>query len=185
MKLKPFNGLVNSLLVLSLSLILEMCGPATLEQNKPNDNKEQEALIRANKYLVKKDADNITSYCKRHHWNMKETESGLRYEILTQGNGRQPESGMQVTLKYRSELLDGTYCYSSDSSGYKIFCIGSGKVETGLEEGICLIKTGAKARFILPPHLAFGLIGDNNRVPPRSIIVYNVELLKVENTKSH
>jgi FKBP-type peptidyl-prolyl cis-trans isomerase FkpA len=185
MKLKVFSGLVNSLLIMSFGLYMEACGPATVEQNRPKDNKEQEALLRANKYMVKKDADNISAYCKRHHWNMKETESGLWYDIYYKDKGKTPEPGAQVTLKYKIELLDGTYCYSSDSSGNKIFSLGSGKVETGLEEGIGLMKVGDKARFIIPPHLAFGLMGDNNRIPPRSIIVYDAELLKAENIKSH
>ena len=183
MKLKLLSGLVNNLAVLSLCLIIVACGPATVEQNKPKDNRENEALLRANKYMVKKDADNIRAYCIRHKWNMKETDSGLWYEILQKGNGDTVNTGMQVTLKYKVELLDGTFCYSSDSSGYKNFSIGAGNVEAGLDEGVRLMKMGGKARFIIPPHLAFGLMGDNKRIPSRSIEVYTVELLKVENIK--
>ena len=42
-----------------------------------------------------------------------------------------------------------------------------------------LLKEGDAARFILPPYLAFGLLGDENKIPPRSTIVYNVEMLKL------
>ncbi len=185
MKLKLFNGLVSSIIVSSLCLLLETCGPTTIEQNKPDDNKENEALVRANKYLVKKDADNIKAYIKRHKWNMKETGSGLWYEIFEHGHGKQVSSDLQVTLKYNVELLDGKSCYNSDSTGYKIFIVGSYKVESGLNEGILFMHEGDKARFILPPHLAYGLVGDDNRIPARSIIVYVVELLKVENLKRH
>jgi FKBP-type peptidyl-prolyl cis-trans isomerase len=54
-------------------------------------------------------------------------------------------------------------------------------VESGLEEGILLLREGDKAKFILPPHLAHGLLGDDNKIPARSIIVYDLELLSLEN----
>jgi FKBP-type peptidyl-prolyl cis-trans isomerase len=57
--------------------------------------------------------------------------------------------------------------------------VGKGGVESGLEEGILLLHEGDKARFVLAPHLAHGLIGDENRIPPRSIIIYYIELLAV------
>jgi len=53
-------------------------------------------------------------------------------------------------------------------------------VESGLEEGILLLRVGDKATFIMPPHLAHGLQGDGDRIPARSIIMYDVLLLKVE-----
>ena len=63
----------------------------------------------------------------------------------------------------------------------KQFRIGQGGVESGLEEGVLLLlHEGDKATFIMPPHLAHGLPGDGNRIPARSIIVYEVELVKVE-----
>ena len=180
-----FSGLVNNVMALSICLLLITCGPTTVEQNKPEDNKKNEALIAANKYLVKQDEENIKSYCKRYKWNMTITGTGLWYEIVEHGNGIKASEGKQVTLKYRTELLDGTYCYSSDSTGYKIFTLGSGKVESGLDEGVSLMRVGDKARFIIPPHLAYGLLGDNSCIPSRSVIVYKVELVKVENVTKH
>ena len=55
-----------------------------------------------------------------------------------------------------------------------------GGVESGLEEGILLMKTGGKAKFILPPHLAYGLPGDGKKIPARAILVYDVELLSIQ-----
>ncbi len=54
--------------------------------------------------------------------------------------------------------------------------IGHGGVESGIEEGILLLHKGDKARFILPPFRAHGLLGDRQKIPPRSIIVYELEL---------
>lgn len=140
----------------------------------------EEALLRANKYLVKQDEDAIKGYIRRHGWTMTQTKTGLWYEITSKGNGVKAETGMRATLAYKLWLLDGTLAYSSDSTGNKSFTLGKGGVESGLEQGILILNEGDKARFIMPPHLAYGLIGDENRIPARSTIVYEVHLLKLE-----
>ena len=139
----------------------------------------KEPLIKINKYLVKKDAELIADYVKRHKWEMKVTETGLWHMIYEKGNGRKAEEGKIAAIKYTINLLDGTLCYSSDSLGVKQFKIGQGGVETGLEEGILLMREGDKARFILPPHLAYGLVGDDKKIPRRATIVYDVQLISV------
>lgn len=139
--------------------------------------------MRINKYLVKKDADAIKGYIRRHGWNMQESQTGLWYEIIKKGNGPQALAGKSVTLSYNVWLLDGTHCYSSDTDGNKTFVIGKGGVETGLEQGILLLQEGDKARFIMPPHLAYGLIGDENKIPARSTIIYEIQVLKIFDNK--
>lgn len=164
-------------------MILISCSVPVVEKNKPADNTINDALVNVNKYLIQKDVEIIKAYIKRNQWIMKETESGLWYEIYKKGKGISSEKGMIATLKYKTELIDGTFCYSSDSTGYKQFVIGAGKVESGLDEGILKMKQGDAAHFILLPHLAFGLLGDNNRIPARAIVVYDTELIKLENAK--
>jgi FKBP-type peptidyl-prolyl cis-trans isomerase len=162
-------------------LFLQQCS-----QNKGKDitgseiRKTEEALIGANRLLVQKDKQKIGLYIKNHHLDLTETASGLWYGITKPGNGAKVEDKMLVTLAYKVFLLDGTLCYDSDSLGVKKFRVGTGGVESGIEEGILLLKEGSKALFILPPHLAHGLTGDGDKIPARSIIVYDVELLKAE-----
>ena len=141
----------------------------------------KESLIRANKGLVTIDKERIEAFAERHQWEMATTETGLWYQIYEHGTGDSARNGLIASLKYTISLLDGTLCYSSDSTGEKTFLIGQGGVESGLEEGILLMRCGDKARFIMPPHLAHGLPGDNDKIPPRSTIVYQVELLNLTN----
>lgn len=154
-------------------------------KNKPRHYtvKEQktfeENLVTANKYLVTKDQEDISTYVELQGWNMQKTESGLWYEIVKSSENKTATLGQTAHLRYQVTLLNGTLCYSSDSTGIKHFRIGQGGVESGLEEGILLLSEGDAARFIMPPHLAHGLLGDENKIPPRSTIVYNVELLKL------
>ena len=139
----------------------------------------KEPLIKVNKYLVNKDEERIASFVKRRKWDMKMTETGLWYMIVKNGTGEKAETGKVISFEFELSLLNGTVCYTSDSLGVKRFKIGRGVVESGLEEGVLLLKEGDEARFIMPPHLAHGLIGDDDKIPPRSTIIYKLKVLDV------
>ena len=112
---------------------------------------------------------------------MKITESGLYYVIYSNGTGEKAVIGKTATLEYTLSLMSsGTVCYSSALYGRKSFRLGYGDVESGLQEGVMLMREGDKARMILLPHLAHGLIGDGDCIPRRAIIVYDVELVSIE-----
>ncbi|MHC1773936.1 MAG: FKBP-type peptidyl-prolyl cis-trans isomerase [Lentimicrobium sp.] len=156
------------------------------QPNFRNQNKEtesgnlEESLLYANKQAVKEENEQINRFISRYKWHMKETGSGLRYDIYLQGNGTKAETGKTAILKYSVRLIDGTEIYSSEKSGNKQFVIGHGGVESGLEEGILLLRVGDRAKFILPSHLAFGLLGDQDKVPPKSTLIYDLELLELK-----
>ena len=164
---------------LSISLVYFSCNHRNdKDSNKPKVN-QQEELIRINRNFVEKDAEKIKGYLKRRNWEMTASPTGLWYTIYQKGKGVAAETGKIASIHYKVWLLDGTLCYSSDSLGMKKFRIGKGGVEKGLEEGILLLHVGDKARFILPPHLAYGIVGDEDRIPRRSIILYEVELVQI------
>ncbi len=140
----------------------------------------QEDLINANRKLVGKDAEEIKDYLRENNLEMTETNTGLWYNIEKEGAGPMAKKGDIAKIAYKIALLDGTLCYSSDSLGLKEFKIGQGGVESGLEEGILLLNKGAKARFILPPHRAHGLVGDDDKIPAHSTIIYDVELVDLK-----
>ena len=139
----------------------------------------KEPLMRVNKFLTKKDAEIIESYIKRREWKMNVTETGLWYMIYKNGNGIKAQTGKKASISSKVSLLDGTECYNNDTLNPKVFKIGQGGVEYGLEQGILMLREGDKARFIMPPHLAYGLLGDQNKIPARSIILYEIEVLKI------
>jgi FKBP-type peptidyl-prolyl cis-trans isomerase FkpA len=138
-----------------------------------------EPLIYANKKAVKLEDEQIKEYVKRMGWQMKSTGTGLRYLIYQKGKGEFAVNGKMAKIEYECRLISGELCYSSAKSGTKEFKIGSGGVESGLEEGILLMQKGDKAKFILPSHLAFGIIGDQDKIPGKSTLVYDVHLLEL------
>ncbi len=165
-----------------LVTLLLGCSCRQQEERKQHrhSGKDKESLVRVNKYLVNKDKEIIENYAKRRGWNMELTKTGLWYMIYRKGDGKPVRENKRVTIEYSITLLDGTLCYNSDESGPKQFVVGRGEVEPGLDEGILFLRSGDKARFILPPHLAHGLIGDENNIPARSVIVYDLTVLSVE-----
>jgi FKBP-type peptidyl-prolyl cis-trans isomerase FkpA len=162
-------------------ILVAGCNTPTVEEKRTQPDREGEALVRANSYLVKKDAGLIKSYANRRQWDLLQTPGGLYYIVFARsGEKTNANKSKRATIAYKLELLDGTLCYSSDSTGLKTFSFDKKEVEAGLEEGIKMLKPGDSACFILPPHLAYGLLGDQNKIPPRAIIVYHVKLINLE-----
>ena len=139
----------------------------------------KEDMIRANKILMEKESAEIDAYAKNKGWTMKMTGTGLRYQIQREGKGDPVKAGQFVKVNYKIFLMDGTQCYSSEQDGAREFKVEQDNIESGLHEGIQLMSVGSKALFILPSHLAHGLTGDNDKIPPMSPVVYEVELLSV------
>lgn len=176
------NILFQSLIMYFVFLLLISCKSKEGDHVPPSSDggeKKKETMMEINKYLVKKDSEIIESYVNRVGWDMTETESGLWYEIYDAGAGKEAKTGMQATISYTVKLLDGTVCYEVSEENPKSFLIGQGGVESGLEEGILLLQEGDKARFIMPPHLAHGLIGDDDKIPSRATIIYDLTLISL------
>jgi len=139
-----------------------------------------EPLMNVNKMLIAKDSDLIVKYAKRHSWELKMTKTGLWYQIYERGSDKPIKRQNIVSINYRVSLLDGTLCYTSDSLGVKTFKVGQGGIERGIDEGVLMMHQCDKAHFILPPHLAYGLLGDQKNIPARATIVYDVEVIQVD-----
>jgi peptidylprolyl isomerase len=109
------------------------------------------------------------------------TDSGLRYKIINQGSGKQAEKGKTVSVHYKGMLPDGKVFDSSYERKKPIeFTVGVGQVIAGWDEGIMMLKVGDKARFVIPPHIAYGSAGAGGVIPPNATLVFDVELMEVK-----
>lgn len=156
-------------------------------ENKNHQNFEQldqkklkEKLISANKIYYKNQDEEIDAYISRLGYDMQKTATGVRWMIYKPGTGKQAASESEVEVKYTVQLTDGTFCYSSDSTGNLEFKIGHSDLPTGFQQGISLLKEGDKAIIIAPSNLGYGLTGDGGKIGSNAILVYDVELIDVK-----
>lgn len=147
-----------------------------LDQSTPEF---KDALIKQNRQLIVEEMELIDAYAERRGWELDTTSTGLRYKILERTQGTEVRLMKDVSLSYTASLLDGSVCYSSDSSGLLIFTVGQSNQPSGLQEGVLKMKEGEKAVFIVPSYLAYGISGDGICVPGSSSMVYQVKLEKV------
>jgi FKBP-type peptidyl-prolyl cis-trans isomerase FkpA len=148
----------------------------TLSNSRPGKNE----MADLNRYFVQKDRERIQNYIERKKLNLTESATGLWYQIIKQGEGPYFRDNSKIVMEYECSLLDGTICYSSKKLGPKELIIGKSEMEPGMNEGLRMLKPGAEAIFIIPPFLAYGLIGDRKLIPSRAIVVYYVYILRAE-----
>lgn len=137
---------------------------------------DKNRLMNINKYLANKDLDIMRHFVKRKSWKMLLSGEGYFYEVLDEGEQPKITDKKQVTCECRISLLDGTPCYNIKN---KVFVVGGSDEIYGLHHAIKLLGKGGKARFIFPSHMAYGIRGDFDRIPPRTILLYNVYVTNV------
>lgn len=106
------------------------------------------------------------------------TESGLQYEILTEGSGEKPGAESVVSTHYHGTLVDGTVFDSSVERGQPAqFPVN--RVIAGWTEALQMMPTGSKWRLYIPHELAYGAQGSGGKIAPYSALVFDVELLEI------
>lgn len=105
------------------------------------------------------------------------TESGLQYEVIKMGKGKQPAATDKVRVHYHGTLIDGTVFDSSVERGEPTE-FGLNQVIAGWTEGLQLMPVGSKFRFYIPANLGYG---DRQvpGIPPYSVLIFDVELLSI------
>lgn len=166
-------------LAFGLLLVLGSCSEEA-EQPKPVQW-DMEKSTQMNKELaIEQDIDIDLYFAQHENWEVKQTGSGLRYVILKKSEGEFPKAGMDAKTQYKISLLDGTVVYQTEKDELDIFQIDKSDMESGIHEGIKLMRVGEKAKLVFPSHLAHGLIGDLEKIPPLSPLVVDIELIGIE-----
>ncbi|QNH60536.1 FKBP-type peptidyl-prolyl cis-trans isomerase [Hymenobacter sediminicola] len=152
-----------------MQLQQQMGGPEdeddTQDPNAMNNNKEEgEAFLAENK-----NKPGITTL-----------PSGLQYEVLTEGSGKKPGPTSQVTTHYHGTLLNGNVFDSSYQRGQPA-TFGVNQVIAGWTEALQLMPEGSKWRLYIPSNLAYGKRGAGRDIGPDSALIFDVELLRVNN----
>ncbi|MDZ7780019.1 MAG: FKBP-type peptidyl-prolyl cis-trans isomerase [Gemmatimonadota bacterium] len=104
---------------------------------------------------------------------MTETESGLYYQDLVEGDGAEATSGAEVTLHYLGRLRNGEPFDSTEVGDPFTFTVDNDEVIDGFDEGVLGMRVGGERKIVIPPELAYGVRGS------QGILVFDLELVEV------
>lgn len=141
-------------------------------------NKLQEDKIQTEKENAERATLNAAAL--KEFENGKTTASGLKYIVIKEGTGAMPTATSNVKVHYTGMLTNGKIFDSSVQRGEPID-FGLNQVIKGWTEGVQLMKEGAKYKFYIPYQLAYGDRAMGNVIPAKSDLIFEVELLKINN----
>jgi len=170
----------NFLLFLLLAVALFSCKSDPEPKRKIDPGKLKEPLIEANKRMTESEFTQIKDFMNRYNWEMQASESGLYYDIYKQGEGKKAKAGNQVTIDYKLYFLTGDLIESTEEGEALSFVLEKDDVIIGMHEAIQMMHKGSKGRFIIPSHLGYGLLGKEGKIPPKTTLVYDIELINVK-----
>ncbi len=130
---------------------------------------QNENLKKGNEFLEAKKKDS----------KVKATESGLLYEVVTEGTGEMPTENSIVEVHYKGQTSDGKEFDASQEGQPAKFPLAN--VIQGWKEGLQLMKVGAKYKFYIPANLGYGEFGDpSGKIGPNETLIFDVELVSTE-----
>lgn len=106
------------------------------------------------------------------------TESGLQYQVVTEGNGAKPTVNDKVKVHYTGTLLDGTKFDSSVDRGEPMEFPVNGVIK-GWTEILPMMPVGSKYIVWVPSDLAYGERGAGQDIKPNSTLKFEIELLDI------
>jgi peptidylprolyl isomerase len=109
-----------------------------------------------------------------------ETETGLKYFDLVEGEGAMPQADQMVVVHYTGWLEDGTEFDSSlDTDDPLVFMYGTPGMISGFTEGLATMRVGGQRQIIIPPALGYGEEGAGGVIPPNAMLIFEIELVEI------
>jgi FKBP-type peptidyl-prolyl cis-trans isomerase FkpA len=105
-----------------------------------------------------------------------ETESGLQYLMIEEGSGERPDENARVTVHQRCMLVDGKIIEDTYRENEPSEVVMNELIE-GYQEGLMLMQKGARYKFFIPYDLAWGKKGSGHKIPPFSVLIFDVRLV--------
>ncbi len=107
------------------------------------------------------------------------TESGLQYQVISEGDGPTPSATDTVEVHYAGTLLDGTEFDSSYKRGETVSFPVNGVIP-GWTEALQLMPVGSHWKLFIPADLAYGPGGTGGGpIGPNATLIFEVELKSI------
>jgi len=159
-----------------------LSGEEAAEIQQKYAQKQQEERLKQTVEMISKNKKAADEFLKENakKEGVTTTASGLQYKVVTKAEGPKPKAEDTVKVHYSGKLLDGTEFDSSVSRGEPaVFPLN--QVIPGWTEAVQLMNVGSKFQIFLPPDLAYGDRGAPPVIEPGSMLIFDVELLGIEN----
>lgn len=105
-----------------------------------------------------------------------ETTSGLQYQVIEEGEGPSPNADSFITVHQRCQLINGTVIEDTYKENEPSE-VDMNELIEGYKEGLMLMNKGARYKFFIHYDLAWGKKGTGNKIPPFSVLIFDVRLI--------
>ncbi len=136
-----------------------------------------------NRQWHQRESREIDLWVRRQGQPFMTSGTGVRWALLRDVPGDTAKPDQLARVAYRLSLLNGDTCYATAPGKPESFRVEHDDVESGLHEAIQHLSEGDSAVIVIPSHRAHGLVGDQNKVPMRSPVVYQLSLIKLTSPK--
>lgn len=162
-------------------LIVSACSSEQEQPERPEINWTKQNSTDLGKNLAIQEEIDIKLFLEMHKdWKMTKTGSGLRIYVYENGEGETAQSSDVAEIEFEIYLLDGTVCYKTEDDEYEEMVVDRSEIESGVQEALKLMRPGDRAKIIVPSHIAHGLIGDMDKIPPLTPLVVDLHLLGIK-----
>lgn len=152
-----------------------------IQQFQEEMMKKQQEKMKASGEKNKKDGAKFLEENKKKQ-GVVTLASGLQYKVIKAGSGKSPAAESNVTVNYKGTLIDGTEFDNSYKRGEPTSLPVSGIIK-GWTEALLLMKEGDIWELYIPSDLAYGEAGRAPQIAPNAVLIFQVELIKVNESK--
>ncbi|WP_373497563.1 FKBP-type peptidyl-prolyl cis-trans isomerase [Aquiflexum sp.] len=182
--MKKFNSILSLLFVFLISMACEPNNPFGGPVYDVEGNLEKDRII-IEEFLATAQIDSIYRY---------HDPTGVIVIVQEEGEEGKPRSGNLIYTDYTGSLIDGTVFDTSieevakendifvEGRNYRLFqfTLGSSEAITGFNYGFRNLKSGSKAILIIPSPWAYRDSENNERIPPNSVLMFEVDFRGME-----
>ncbi|MBP5535341.1 MAG: FKBP-type peptidyl-prolyl cis-trans isomerase [Bacteroidales bacterium] len=167
----------TALVLLCIAVVVMVLGdrrnPPVIEPAGKEKDPLKEHMVNANKYIAQSEATSISAYIERRKWPMVQMPNGGWLWEYERGAGEAIQPDERVALCYNLEAINGVRIYTDKRD---TVMVGRQQTMVGLDAALTSLHHGSKARLVLPSSLAYGIAGDNDRVPKSAIVILDVTI---------
>ncbi len=179
-KVKKHLGLLVTLLIFTFHFSLfTSCNDVPVievQQKKPSTTDVD--LINTNRMLAQRESTDIENFAARRNWTMTDIGSGIKVMKTREGNGPVADYNDTVAIRYTVRNIEDKVVYENVDD---TVVIGRLQPNRGVDFALRTLNEGCRATVILPSEEAYGVPGDGNRIGKRWVLIYDIEVVKINN----